>query len=732
MESKEVKFGIFDLINVVLCRWKISLFVGFILAGAFMFYAANIQKLYEASAQVTVEFDTENITDFTAVMDDSVEQVNLLDTIVNTYIEKIKTRAVAERVVEELDDAFLARITTPFFDVEEVLEERALENDGEVEPFDYAGFILKFVSANGEEDSQIITIAVSHPDPEVAMLLANLYVDTFVELQTDIRSQTNIKAVEFLGQQVDSMHKRVKEAEKNLQDYRRERNLVSVDQSRGVMSERVDRIGELLTQAQIDHFETQSKLDELSAAGEDVEMLLQVSFVGENEEWVRIYQRLLELKRERVILEQTYLRKHPKLIANQASIDSLNQSLKVAVQQFKKRVESEFKNTRARIDNLESELDKAETAVLDSESAFTDYRMLEAALANQRDILQRLLKRYNETSIAQNMAVSRFSILNKAELPKEPSTLSFRNAVLMSGALVGITLIGLPLVIELFDRRLKSFSDIEVLSGKPLLGHVREFKTTDSRFLAQEAQSQDPVFAESFRAIYSSLHLKSDLAGRNLSYVVTSALPGEGKSTMLCNLASSLTRHGYKVLVVDADLRRPVQHKLFGVDNETGIMAWYDSELQCDPAEDPMAVKELGIKHFGKGLYLLPSGGVSANPTEVISSSRAIGLFRSLKSHFDIILYDTPPAGIFPDATLVADFANETIFIARQFVAKRDLVTYAIHALNNTRAPVVGVIFNGVKNHTVAIGYGVSGSTPQYASGYQKNFSKYRSYYQSR
>jgi capsular exopolysaccharide synthesis family protein len=723
-QDQAVKFGLMDIVNMILFRWKIGMAVGVLFAAAFCYLMLAQEDVYEATTSLTVELRSENVTNFREIVDTNLEQHNLLQTVINTHIERIKTRRIAEIVVELMTDAEVQAIVAPY------TEDAFVREDPE-HSADAAGILLSHcleVKPGGEDESQVIRITAMHPDPTSAQLIANTYADAFIAYKVSARSDSTNRAAVFLQRQIEAIRDQVKVAEEELQVFRQTHNLVTVEQSQGIIVERMKRINDALTAAKIREFEAKARMKQVSAAGDDIEKLMQISFIGGNVDVSDIYNQLSELKRERKVLDDTYLARHPKILENTASQASVREALSMVLAQRKLHVASEFDAIASEIEELEQSLVESEQDVLSTERALVEYRMVENDLQNKREIFSQLLTRYNETLVSREIESSRFTVLDPATKPRFPNSISKIQIGAAALVMGGFFFIFLPLALEILDTRLKSFSDIEVFTNKPVIGDLAFYAGTKFQSLAKAVSDKQSELRENFRAIYGAIRMRCDIGKSDKSFLITSTLPGEGKSTVASNLALSFANHGYSVLLVDLDLRRPVQHEVFDVDNEHGLLRWLKSDAS-DLSQPLSEFADLGIQQVAEGLSLLPAGGVAESPTESLGNSKIQQLLQRCREEYDVVILDTPPVGLFLDATIVAEHADQSIFVAQQFKAKKNKVGYAINLMQRSQAPIMGVIFNGIKKPKIAMGYGNQADLGHYGAGYEQDRNKYSGHY---
>jgi polysaccharide biosynthesis transport protein len=258
------------------------------------------------------------------------------------------------------------------------------------------------------------------------------------------------------------------------------------------------------------------------------------------------------------------------------------------------------------------------------------------------------------------------------------------------------------------DDRVKSSWDIETFIGAHLLGIIPEMGALKpgGKFNLSESEPGN----EAFLALYSSVKIQSKLDFPK-SILVTSTIPGEGKTLITCNLAVCFARHGKKTLLMDCDLRRPMLHRLLGQENAVGIISWHD---QGAPLEgDVLANPKLGIVKLDDNLWLLTSGGRSKSPTELLESPFFPQLLERLKKQFDLVIIDSPPMGAVSDSKLIAERTDEVIYVCRFNRASRKHIRLYIRALTHGKNEVLGIVLNGLSPRRIE---------------YYSNYRYYRSY----
>ncbi|MFT4900918.1 MAG: succinoglycan biosynthesis transport protein ExoP [Lentimonas sp.] len=721
-DDSESLISIFDILYILRQYWFVGTIAAMICACVIAAYLFSQEPQYSAKASIVVELDTENILDVGEVVQSGIKNPNLMVSYMNTHIDRLKSRAMAKRVIDSLDPVLEQRFIEGYIGPLEALKPDQKLPDASVLLYKYA------LDVSWGQESQSITIEITHSDRLLCQVLADQYVEQYILHKASDRTRSTSDAVSFLAKQVEELRGELSSAEADLQGYRREKNIITEERAEGIISQSMKQWNEAITAARVRLLVAESRLKQIDYADGDLERLMNIPFVGGREGTQMIHAQLQELTREYKVFDQIFLQNHPKMIENRASYQAVTESLWSAIQQASNEVQVESATIQAELQELEGRLHDSQEQALNKEQDLIQYRVLKNRVDTMRTIYENLSARLNETTIAERMNLNTIRALDAATLPDSPIWPDPKKIVLASGFVGGIVFLGIPLLISLLDGRVKNFFDIESYIGKPVLGHVLECHGKSSTTLARGVLNRDEALVESFRAIYGGLRLRLKFGDELCSLVVTSSMSGEGKSFVASNLAAIFAKHKYRVLLVDCDLRRPVLHDDFDQVNERGLVQWVQDSRSTPSNKNANHHPELRVVSIFENLDLLRSGGLCDSPTEVLGAPRFKELIQTLQGNYDVIIYDTPPLGLFPDATLVADHANATIFVARQNLVTRQKVRYAVSVMDETHAPVIGVIFNRLRDVKNVVGFGKFGRN-YYGYGFEKDSSQYQKYY---
>ncbi len=269
---------------------------------------------------------------------------------------------------------------------------------------------------------------------------------------------------------------------------------------------------------------------------------------------------------------------------------------------------------------------------------------------------------------------------NAADMPTSP--VSPNVAVNMAiGVLIGLIVgVGLAFFIEYLDTSVKTMDDVETMLGVPVLAIVPK------NIKLLHKQAGDVPDAEAYRILRTNIEFNRKSADANTISMVSGG-PGEGKSTTLCNLAFTCAQGGYSVLIVDADLRRPTQHKIFEINNSVGLTNYLTTNI---------ALENVIVQTPVENLSLMPSGILPADAVGILNSQRMSDMIAELKTRYDIIFFDSPPILGVSDGAVLASEVDQSIIIVQHRRFPRAMLLRVKQAINNVGGTVLGVVLNNV------------------------------------
>lgn len=373
-------------------------------------------------------------------------------------------------------------------------------------------------------------------------------------------------------------------------------------------------------------------------------------------------------------------------IANQLILQSPTSSKDQERQNF---VQAQLTDLESKIRNTETEIE-AEQAKLDAANSARAIQQYQSNINALQTKLSGYRTSYASLLLTVQGGVNFISIFEYARIPTNPISPNVPQTVLLAAA-IGLALaVGGALLIEFLDDTVKTPDDVARLTPLPVLGSIAPIEGESNQDRLIVAKQPLSTISEAFRVLRTNIQFAFvDRPLRSLS--ITSAGPSEGKSVTLANLATSIAQSGLKVVAVDADLRRPTLHKIFGISNEEGL-----SDLVLHPEEQATRyLKNTNVEN----LWLLTTGPLPPNPAELLGSDRMGDIIEELKGFADILVFDTPPALVVTDAVVLSARVDGTVVVLDSARTRRALFKRVLDELKRVRTNVLGVVLNRVKIH---------------------------------
>lgn len=369
---------------------------------------------------------------------------------------------------------------------------------------------------------------------------------------------------------------------------------------------------------------------------------------------------------------------HPNMLSLQARKKVYAQQLADQLAILRKSLAASLEIAEKSLETMEGRLDEVRKDQLESKTKSLKYQEAKNEYLKAKRILESAESRYSTEAMQRTMPQSPATIWEKAEVsdfpakPKVPRNMAIAVAV---GLVLGI---GLAFLIEYLDTSVKTMQDIEAALGVPVLAVIPR----DVAIL-KDAPPDAPD-AEGYRIMRTNIEFNRKTPSANTLTIVSGGV-GEGKSTTLNNLAFTFAKGGYRTLIVDADLRRPSQHRFFGLTNERGLTDFLTSDIPLEPLIQSTEVENLS---------LLPSGRLPIDAAGILNSQRMIDLINKVKEEYDIVFFDSPPILGVSDASVIASSVDLTLVVVQHRRFPRAMLLRVKQALNNVGARIVGCVLN--------------------------------------
>ena len=673
--------------------------LGFTVAGLGAGIGANmvLPKLYTAAANIEVaedmssQFRLEQVQDFSGG-DDSEK--------LDTEIEILRSSTLALETIKALhlesNPDFLELHDGKPWDLSDPKVRHLL-----IEQFQH-GLNVQRVG-----HTAIISIAVTSLRPTLASLIANTLIDRYIEHSFRDSYNATAKISGWLNNQLNGLKQNLEKSQARIVALQRDIGVYGIDQTHSITIVNLEELNKQYADAEVELLLKESKLRSLRSASAGAIDALSFQSVALQS----IKQNLAHLKSQYAAMSQTYGSAYPQLKVLKAQIDEQERSLKLSEKSEIERAESEYEAAKNNVQMVKSALDAREQSAFGKGEKAMQYQLASRDYETNRLLYDGLQERLQEAGIMAGLHSTSIHVVDSADIPPMPSHPRTR---LNEAAGLGIGLFlgfGISLLIEAIDTNLKTMSDIEQSLQLPLLAAI---PAVDSEHLlpaefrdaavARGATSWSRV-AEALRGMRTSILLSSPGAPPKV-LMITSTRPSEGKSSISTLIAITFALNGSKVLLIDADLRRPTVHLRFKIGKGVGLSSVLSGKASA--REAIIEWQEL------PNLNILTSGPVPPLPSELLGSKQMETLVAEMRNAYDFIIIDTPPVLAVTDSSMIGRLADATILVLRYGGAKKHVVQRCIDLLDRSGANLLGVVIN-------AVDY----KAPEYSDYYGKKYYEY-------
>ena len=565
------------------------------------------------------------------------------------------------------------------------------------------GYATKSLKIRAAGQTRILEITVDSTDPRSAAAFANTLANEFIDENLESRWKSTARTTEWLTRQLDDVRIKLERSDDKLQEYARSAGLIFTDEKTNVDEDKLRQLQTGLTAAQADRIAKQSRYE--TAAISTPEALPDIL----SDEGLRDYAtKLTELRRQIAELGATYTPDHPKIQRVQAQIATIQAAFEKDRSNILKRIKNDY-DEAVRKEKLLSDAYAQQTHLVSGQGEkAVQYNILKREVDSNRAVYDAMLQQLNQASIASALRASNVRVVDPAKVPAHPYKPDLPQSAslgLLSGLFLGVAFVVMR---ERADRTIQQPGDSTFYLNVPELGIIpagsldqrRRFKQAlgqtaptleaASRVELVTLQQKQSMLAESFRSTLVSILFSGENGSRPRSIVLTSPGPAEGKSTVVCNLGIAIAEVGNRVLLIDADLRRPRLHKIFGLTSSPGLSDMLKDRAAATSETAQAAIRPTAIpKHF-----LLASGETTAAAMTLLYGAQMPEMLKQLRQQFDTILIDTPPMLQIPDARVLGRLSDRVILVIRAGRTTRDAAQAAFQRFQEDGTNVLGTILN--------------------------------------
>ena len=735
LQNDKTEISLINFFHTLWLRKRVFLSVIFSLTIFAILIIYQLVPRYTATAQLLIGINAAKVVDIEEVMTGNFKG----DAAVIGEMEVIKSRELAHKIIDQLHleqyPEFNPKPQKPGllaqFSFKNLLPEswkeamgmikidsRTAEEKEEARLTRLTNIFLSKLKVSQVKRSQVINVAFESQDPKLAAKIANEVADKYIVGQLQAKFDATKKATDWLNDQLVELKQKVESSERAVEQYRKTHELLEVSKEVGLSQQQMSEVNSQLIIARAQRAEAEAKYQQVEAiakSGRDIDSVAEVlnsSLISS------LRQQESEVQRKYSEMLVEFGQRHPRMIQMQAELEDIQAKVRSEVKKVAAGLRNSMDVARAREGSLSSSLRQMESKTSGSNQAEVQLHALEREATANKALFETFLGRFKETASTQGIAQADARVISFAEIPLGASYPK-RNLLLMS-SVVGALLFGVFLVfiLEMLNPGVRSPEQIQDLFNMSTLGIVP--KIVDANALPHEYLLTKPQssLAEAVNTLRISLSLLNPDAEVK-SLLVTSSVPGEGKSTLAVLIARHSACAGQRVVLVDTDLRRPTIEKMFKFKDRklglTDLLMQHDLSINDVLVDDP----ETGMK--------ILTGGKSAfiNPVDLFASQRMKSIVNDLRERFDLVILDSAPIMAVPDTRILAGLVDKTIFVLNWDSTPKKVVHGALHLLNKDgHSNIAGVVLQKVNLQQYGrYGYG--------DSGYYYHYGRYNQYYNS-
>ena len=559
-----------------------------------------------------------------------------------------------------------------------------------------------------EPNTRVIDLHFRSPNKELAARDGNTLASTYIEQNFKTRFESTMQASDWLSRQLVDLQMKVETSQEKLVQYQKAHQILGIDEKQNITTEKLDELNKELTAAESDRMQKESVF-RLAESG-DPESAAAVATGADqsksSENTSTLLEKLQEQKADLKIqvaqLSTQFGPAYPKLAQLNNQLHEVDAQIQNEMKKVAGRLRGDYLAALQRENLLRGALENQKHQANKLNESAIEYSLLKRDFETNRTLYEGLLQKLKEAGVTAGLRSNNIRQVDIARTPEAPAEPNIpRN--LGFGFVLGLSSgIGLAFLLEGMDNTVRTPEQAQAISGLPSLGMIplgsKSHSDSGARQKLTVASSKEPVeiitqsrpqsqMAESYRALRTSLLLTS-LGAPPKTILITSALPQEGKTTTSINTAIVLAQKGTRVLLIDADLRRPGIHKTLGMGPRVGL-----SNVLTGGCTVQQAIVRSSLL---PNLFILPAGNPPPNPAELLASAEMYEMIQALREQYDHVVIDTPPTLSVTDAVVLSTRADVVVLVIRSGQTTKPALRRAREILAQVNARVSGILLNAV------------------------------------
>jgi len=717
MEEKEIylekEIHLRDYFRILRKR-KYTVYTFFIITVALVvLHTYTVTPLYQSTAKILIEKGEQN------VLLTSYGYVQYDPEFMETQIQIIRSTPVAKKVVKSLNlvetyDSFFkeleGRITFNslvasvkdwgkdlYSTVIRLTGIVAADSGPEIHKIDEAMSepmpkdeiialsIASGISIEPVTDSRILDIGFTSTNPVLARMIVNSVAKAYIEKTLEMKMESSGYTIKWMTHKADEERTRLRQSEMALQQYMKAQDIVTTENRLAMTPQKMNEVNSQLTQAETKRKALEAVYRKVKRLAENHDAIESVQMIASDPAIQSLRGQMLEAEKKIMDLSKKYGHKHPVMKRAVADLEMLQQKKKLEIKRVVDIIKNQYELARSSERDLADLLSKTKTEAIRLNEKFIQYNILKREVDTNRQLYDALVTKLKEQGVSEQVQAVKVWVVENAQTPKTPSKPRKKRNIML-GIILGLFGgIGIALFLEYLDNTVKYPDDVQDRFGVPVLGTVPLLSSKREPPEIITIKETSTAFAESYKTIRTAV-LLSGAGGPPKKLLVTSMAPQDGKTTTAINLSVAFAHAGKRTLLVDADMRRPRLHKIFQMVNDEGLST-------CLASESDIKINQTGNV---ENLSVVTAGPTPPNPSELLGSDRLNELVKAAGKEFDLIVFDSPPILTVSDSLILSKILDGTILVAWAGKATHDVIEKGLKMLGEIKAPIVGMILNGV------------------------------------
>ncbi|QFU74608.1 polysaccharide biosynthesis tyrosine autokinase [Halioglobus maricola] len=701
MPAQQADDDFIDLAKLLhaLLRYKWGI-IGLALLSALLtgLYVQTLEPTYRASASIVLEAQETQVVNV-----DNYNSYNYRNyDYFQTQFELLKSQDIAERVVRRLklqDHPFFnpKEEKEPSFNVRAAItsllpaREQAAPvqlSEAEKEELKIQGitaYVAGGLSVQPVDYSYIAYLTFESSDPKLAAQIVNTMAEEFIQANLEVRLEGTVQATGWLTERLDALQQNLSDSEQALHDFREREGLVQVQGTTNLGGNELQALSQRLEDARRVRIEAENIKDNVQGLpNASTDELMTVPAVLQHELIRELKRTQSQAERKVAELGKRYGAKHPKMIAARSDLDAANDDLAREVRKIVSGISREYELALRNEQQLQANWEARKEEMQDFNRVEFELTKLERVVETNRQLYDIFFSRIRNMSETGGFEKPHARLVDRALPPSAPFKPNKRLSVMLALVLGGMLGCGIAILLDLLDNTVKSPDDVADKLRVPLLGTLPKVDVAEGGYIEHIWQKQNSHFAESIRSLRTSI-LLANVDSPAQVIVVTSTLPGEGKSTISLNLGAAIGQMEH-VLVIGADLRRPSLAAKCGLEpNHKGLSHFVSGTEELDDCIEYL--EDIGI-------HVMPAGVIPPNPLEMISSKRFIDALQTLRTRFDRIVLDSAPVQAVSDALVLTSYADSAIYVVKADATAAAQAQRGLASMVGSNEPLAGVVLN--------------------------------------